>query len=470
MPLSLKPSFTSYLRPTQGFLVLWVTILLPFIPLAQSQSIRLIKTIRGNISPKSIVHNGEGLFFAQNMIYHHSITVYNRNFECIKTISDRIKLSDFGHTDKTGYYLGGPVEGAFSPDGQYLWVSNYRMQGAGFARAAMDTCVMGAPCDPSYLYKINTSTLAIEAVVQVGCVPKFLATSADNRWVIVSNWCSGTVSLVDVASGKEYKQISVGPYPRGIAIDHQSRRAYISLMGSTRIAVLDLQNLKVSYFNGIGSAPRHLCIDPTDRYLYASLNGQNQVVKIDLSTGQVIARSKVGLLPRTMVLTQDGNYLYVTNYQSHSISKLRSSDLSQLIEFKTSSHPIGLTLDESSQTLWVASYTGALCIYKDSSLQSIQGPKPYQVNSTRPIPVEPDSIPSPVPERYAIVVGSYLQPGPAEKRVRELQTLGYPAQLLDMDDKYRVALMILPSKAEALTKLTSARKKVEVHAWICKIL
>ena len=39
---------------------------------------RLVKAIRGDISPKSVVASGDGHFIAQNMMYRHSITVYDR--------------------------------------------------------------------------------------------------------------------------------------------------------------------------------------------------------------------------------------------------------------------------------------------------------------------------------------------------------------------------------------------------------
>lgn len=34
-----------------------------------TSTMTLVKTIHGNISPKSVVHSGNGLFFAQNMMY-----------------------------------------------------------------------------------------------------------------------------------------------------------------------------------------------------------------------------------------------------------------------------------------------------------------------------------------------------------------------------------------------------------------
>jgi hypothetical protein len=54
-------------------------------PSLQSE-MKLKKTIYGKISPKSVVHSGTGLFFAQNMMYSHTITVYDRKYNLVKTI------------------------------------------------------------------------------------------------------------------------------------------------------------------------------------------------------------------------------------------------------------------------------------------------------------------------------------------------------------------------------------------------
>ena len=67
-------------------------------PLAAAASLNLeqVATITGNLSPKSIVHSGNGLFFAQNMMYRHTVTVYNRTFELVETIPDTVELAEFG--------------------------------------------------------------------------------------------------------------------------------------------------------------------------------------------------------------------------------------------------------------------------------------------------------------------------------------------------------------------------------------
>ena len=93
-----------------------------------------VAEIGGDISPKSVVASGKGLFFAQNMMYRHTVTVYDRSFQLVATIPDTVVLSNFGHAEFQGEFQGAPVEAAFTSDGRYAYVSNYSMYGPGFAR------------------------------------------------------------------------------------------------------------------------------------------------------------------------------------------------------------------------------------------------------------------------------------------------------------------------------------------------
>ena len=154
--------------------LIFVLILIAWLPGALL-GLTLKKTIRGNISSKSVVHSGTGLFFAQNMMYRHTITVYDRNFRLLKTIPDRVRLADFGHKGYQGTHRGSPVEAAFSPDGKYAYVSNYQMYGKGFNRPGHDKCTPKGNHDKSFLYRVDTDSLEIDQVIRVGSVPKYVA-------------------------------------------------------------------------------------------------------------------------------------------------------------------------------------------------------------------------------------------------------------------------------------------------------
>jgi DNA-binding beta-propeller fold protein YncE len=157
---------------------------------------RLAKTIHGNISPKSVVASGDGHIIAQNMMYRHSITVYDRSYRLVKSISDRVDLKALGGPAAGGPVRGAPVEAAFSPDARYAYVSNYSMYGPGYAREGSDSCSPGSPIDRSFVYRLNMRRLGIDRVGRVGQVPKYVAATPNGRLVLVSNWCSYDLSVL----------------------------------------------------------------------------------------------------------------------------------------------------------------------------------------------------------------------------------------------------------------------------------
>lgn len=331
-----------------------------------SQPMQLVKTISSNkISPKSVVYSGNGLFFAQNMMYNHSITVYNRDYKLVKVIPDEVDLSKYGYVKTPGKYRGAPVEASFSHNGKYAWISNYQMYGRGFNNPGSDKCDPSQKTDNSFLYRVDTDTLEIDQVIQVGSVPKFVATSPDERLILVSNWCSWDLSIVDAQQNQEINRIKLGAYPRGIAVDANSETAYVAVMGSHDIAAVNLRNFSVKWLRNVGNSPRHLNIDPTGKYLYASLNGDGKIAKISLTQRRVIDTVITGIAPRSMVLSDDGQTLYVVNYGEHTVSKVRTSDMKSIQKINVDPHPIGITYDPQTKEVWVACYSGNIMIFRD---------------------------------------------------------------------------------------------------------
>jgi YVTN family beta-propeller protein len=341
--------------------------LLAGLGLLHSPPLWLVKTITGSISPKSIVASGTGLFFAQNMMYSHKITVYDRSFKLVKTISDRVELDKLGQKSYTGFYQGSPVECAFTPDGTEAWVSNYQMYGKGFNHPGFDKADGSSKYDPSFLYRIDTQKLDITAAIKVGSVPKYVAVTPDAKHVLVTNWASYDLSIVDTSQDMEVKRIKLGRFPRGIVIDSASKNAYIALLGGSDLAQVDLSDYKVSWIKNVGLSPRHLCLDPAGRFVYASLNGEGRIAKVDLTTRKLVKKAETGSQPRSMVLTPDGQRLYVVNYSSNSVSQIRTADMKVTATVKANKHPIGITYDAETHRVWVCCYSGSIMVFQENA-------------------------------------------------------------------------------------------------------
>jgi YVTN family beta-propeller protein len=273
-------------------------------------------TLGGAISPKSVAASGTGLVLAQNMMYRHSVTVYDaRRLRLRATIPDSVRLARLGYPAYRGVARGAPVEAAFSPDGRAAYVSNYSMYGPGFGPEGSDVCSPASGYDRSFVYRIRLDRMRIDAAYRVGAVPKVVAATRDGRHVLAANWCSYDLSVISTRRGREVRRVPIGAYPRGVAVSPTKRAAYVAQMGGSDVVRVDLRDWS--------SAPRSMDISP------------------------------------------DGRALYVVNYQSGTVAKLRASDMRVLQTVDACHHPIGIAHEPVTRRVWVACYGGSILVYDD---------------------------------------------------------------------------------------------------------
>jgi YVTN family beta-propeller protein len=329
-------------------------------------SMKLIHTINGSIAPKSVRSSSDGVVSAHNMMYRHSVTVYDaKSFELLQTIPDSVSLKDFGFSKNSGKYKGAPVEGVFSPDEKYLYVSNYAMYGKGFNKEGTDTCSPADGYDKSFVYRINRSNYQIDSVYPVGSVPKVVEITPDNKYLLVANWCSYTVSVISLEQNKVVKTVKIGRYPRGIAISNDSSKAYVAEMGGNRIHVINLQDFSTSFIP-IGSNPRAIVLSPDNKTMYVTMNLSGRVASWDLVSNKPGKSVKTGEAARSLAISADGSALYVVNYKSDTLSRVRTSDMKVTQNIKVCNEPIGITYDVPTGNTWVACYKGQIKIYSNN--------------------------------------------------------------------------------------------------------
>jgi DNA-binding beta-propeller fold protein YncE len=296
-------------------------------------------------------------------MYRHNVSVFDGAGVLLAEIDDSVDLTAFGVANGA-VVKGSPVEAAFSPNGRYVYVSNYKMYGPGFNPVADDDCGRGS-WDDSYVYRIDMDRYVIDGVVPVGAVPKFLAVSPDGQWLVVSNWCGFDASIIRTADLTEVARVDIGRHPRGIAIDSTSQLAYVTVMGAGRIAVIDLVTATEIESIDAGISPRHVLLSPDGRYLYVSNNLQDGIRKIDLRGDEAQIFIRTGERPRSMAISEDGASLYVVHYQAGGMVKVSTSDMKILQRIDAGSGPVGITYHAATARIWVADYRGVLWVFED---------------------------------------------------------------------------------------------------------
>ncbi len=327
------------------------------------ESSHLFKTIGGAIAPKSVATSNTGLISAQNMMYRHSVTLYDAaSAKLIATIKDSVRLSDFGFTAYEGMYQGAPVEGAFSPDGKYLYYTNYTMYGTGFNGDEVDDCSPASKYPSSFLSRVNLATKKIDAMYAVGSVPKVVKVTPDNKYLLVANWCSYTLTVISVKSGKTVTTLKIGRYPRGIAVTSDSKYAYVAEMGGINLHRINLNDFSQSLVP-VGVNPRAVVLSPDGATIYVSLSDSGVVRSWNIAKKKVGKSVKTGETPRSIDISSDGSALFVVNYTSNTLVKIRTSDMKVTQTLDVCERPIGVTYDSATNRTWVACYSGVIKVF-----------------------------------------------------------------------------------------------------------
>lgn len=343
-------------------------------PLSQDTQLTTFTTVTGGLTPKSVTASRTGQVLAAHMMYGHSVTVHGPDGTVQKTIPDAVDLTRLGQPGHPGISKGAPVEGAFTPDGQAAYVSNFAMSGQGFGPEPKDTCKVakpGAKLQTSYLYRVDLTAGSVSHAIPVGAVPKSVAVTPDGRLALVANWCSDDLTVVDTGRNTVLATVPVGKLPLGLAISPDSRTGYVAVSGSAHVVSVDLGAADTGTATAqplaqTEAGPRALALSPDGRVLYVAANDAGVVVKVDTATRGVLQRVTVGKQPRSLALSSDGTALFVGNYGSATVTKLRTSDLSPLQEVKVAKDPVGLAYEPTTGRLWVACYSGSLVLMDDT--------------------------------------------------------------------------------------------------------
>lgn len=328
-----------------------------------------IDYITGDITPKSVVANGQGLVIANNMMYSHSMTVYDStSHDLLETMSDSIDFSEYDINDHPGISQGAPVEAAWTEDGEFAYVSQYTMYGENFGVQGFDDCSPASGVGASYLYRFNAAEMTWDQVIKVGAVPKYVDITPDQTRVLVSNWCDSTISVVDIETATETEVIPVAAAPRGIEVMPDNNTAYVAAMYADTLFKVDLEAGTSEVVMQTTRKPRHLNLSPDGAYLYMAVSGADTIYKIDTATDEIVDEVVSGQEPRSMVMSPDGSALYVVNYYAPSVSKISTDDMELLQTEPTDANPIGITYDSVTEQVWVACYGGSLIVFDDSQL------------------------------------------------------------------------------------------------------
>lgn len=268
------------------------------------------------------------------------------------------------------YFRGKPVESELSHEGRYLWIPYYRRD---FDSSGQS---------PSAVAIVDTTTDEIIRVMPTGPIPKYVAASADGKYVSVTHWGDNTVGLIDTSSGDPRawryvahltvenqmsqagkagtdRDATCGLCLRGTVFSPDGQYLLVARMGGGGVAGFHIPSRKyLGSVMKIASTPRHLVLSPDGKTLYASSNSAGQVSAVALD--EVIAQLEraggrrvpgpawkgvsVGSGARTVDISPDGQFLFVAVNVSSEVVVVYAPALKVVARLKVDPYAVGLAL------------------------------------------------------------------------------------------------------------------------------
>ena len=164
-----------------------------------------------------------------------------------------------------------------------------------------------------------------EAAVPVGAAPLNadadrspvdVVLTPDEQWLVTANQTSGTLSLVEIASGRVAAEVACGRRPSAIAITADGRTVLATARDSGELWVytLDTGGSATLTLRGkvrLGFHPWGVAASPDGREAYVALSAGSAVAVVDVAKLNETRRIEVDHWPHHVAVTPDGKKLAV---------------------------------------------------------------------------------------------------------------------------------------------------------------
>ncbi|MGQ0740227.1 MAG: YncE family protein [Bacteroidota bacterium] len=332
---------------------------------------------------KSVIFNSSGSrLYAMNL---EGMSVYEFE-QSTRKITREFKFTptrgmgwDYNRSRPIASYQEKPVEACFSHGDKILWVSLHNADGIvpiwvdDFSKnnAVTTPEQKTKPVTVVYPGSVKKDSFRVP-LIETGKTPKVISRTADNKFLLVSNWHSRNTSVLAMDEnaypyGKVISTIPVSAIPRGIAVDDRNKKSYIAIMGGSTLAVVNNDTWKTDSILNVWSSPRHVVMDSSG-HLFVSYNSLGTIACLDAASGKTLFTARTHSQPRTIVLSKNHKFIFVTCYTSDYVDvyKINSDNFEKVASLPCGGHPVGVDVfeDDGKLEAWVCSYSnGSISIY-----------------------------------------------------------------------------------------------------------
>lgn len=207
-------------------------------------------------------------------------------------------------------------------------------------------------------FEKNGTNAKLIAKINVGEKPKGVKISPDEKYAVVANEGTGTISIIDFKNLTVIKEIVVGSVPHNIVFSpisdkNDQKLAYVTIQGEDKITILDMNTLDKVGEISVGNGPHNLDITPDGKVIYVVNAGSNDVAVIDIASKHIIKKIPVSTGHHGIDVSPDGKRVYVSGIGSDKVNVIDPIKLTLLEQINVGNGPHGLRTSPDGKVLYV---------------------------------------------------------------------------------------------------------------------
>lgn len=224
---------------------------------------------------------------------------------------------------------------------------------------------------------------AVQATLTLGNNTAGIAIDPAIAKAYVTNFDSGTVSVIDINTLAVVATVAVGGSPRRIIADAATHRVY--LVNSTTpgtVTVLDGTTNAVVTTIPVGNNPRAIGSNFFIGEVYVSNNGSNTLSVIKTATNSVVATIPVGTQPLTASSNDLLKKLYITSFVDNAVSVVDEQTHTLIKTVAVGHGPITPSIDAQHAKVYVNNATDKTVSVIDSATDTVTATIPSGAGGT----------------------------------------------------------------------------------------
>ncbi|MBT8160669.1 MULTISPECIES: beta-propeller fold lactonase family protein [Arthrobacter] len=170
----------------------------------------------------------------------------------------------------------------------------------------------------------------------------------------VANFSSGTVSAVDLSTGKSLAEIPVGAGPGTVVTSPDKTKVFVANQNSNSVTEIDVASDAVIATIPTGKVPAGLAVSPDSKTLWVADYSDNAVEPVDVASGTAGAKIAVGAGPENLGISPDGSTLVVANKNGNSVSLVDTAARTAKAPIAAGQQPFGVAVTADGKTAFIS--------------------------------------------------------------------------------------------------------------------